>query len=220
DLKTMVTTALKYRTRLEAIKITKKAAREMPIWVHARENARLRMATTSNASICLCTKHRIRLVGDAELIANHLTHPQHRRSKRCKCPGCTEAKNTHRCTHSAECFKRARQLLDKLPAKWDPRKINDHINREDEPQQEWKTFNHRLGEVDNLEDAVRIFTSSQIDDEQAPEEDDQGEQTSQGVATDGSCLHATTQEATAGTGIFYAPRDKRNMSIRVPNTFA
>ncbi|KAF7419654.1 hypothetical protein PC9H_002246 [Pleurotus ostreatus] len=224
DLKTMIATALKYGTRLEAIKITRDAAREMPIWAHARENAKLRMATTSNASICLRTKHRMRLVGDAEKIANHLTHPQHRRSKRCGCPGCAEAKNIQGCTHPKECFKRARQLLDNLPAKWDPRKINDRVNREDEPQQGWKTFNHRSGEVDNLEDAMRIFTNGHVSDEQAPEGNNQ-----EGadelrritkVATDGSCLRATTREATAGAGIFYAPGDERNMSIRVPNTFA
>ncbi|KAJ8690307.1 hypothetical protein PTI98_011742 [Pleurotus ostreatus] len=39
------------------------------------------------------------------------------------------------------------------------------------------------------------------------------------IATDGSCLRASTQTAAAGSGIFYKPDDERNKGIRVPSTF-
>ncbi len=108
ELKFMVPTALKHGTRLEALKLTQEALRDMPIWFHARENARLRKAATSSASSCLRKKHGVKTVGNAETTANYLDNPEHKKSKRCKCQGCKKMRDDYKCTHPDECFRRAR----------------------------------------------------------------------------------------------------------------
>ena len=216
----MVSTALKYGTRLEAINLTRNALKDMPIWFHARENTRLRKAATSSVSICLRRKHGVKTVGDAMTAAECLNNPEHRKSKKCKCQGCKAARDNHKCTHPDNCFKRARQLLNTLLQKWDPRMADEQAPRNEAHHEGWQTFNKQLATVDNVQDIFRVFT----EDNAMPDEPAQGEMPNipQGitrVATDGSCLAAWTTNVSAGARVFYGVNDARNMAVRVPRTW-
>ncbi|KAL4255512.1 hypothetical protein AB1N83_014246 [Pleurotus pulmonarius] len=220
ELKSMVSTALKYGTRIEAINLTQSVLENMPIWFHARENSRLRKAATSSASICLRNKHNVKTVGDAVTTASCLNDPEHRKSKKCKCQGCKGARDNYKCTHPDSCFKRARQLLNTLPQKWDPRKANIQAPGYEAHHEGWQTFNKQLTTVSNIQDVFRVFTEGDTHDEPIQDEEIDIPQETIRVATDGSCLEASTTTASAGAGIFYGMNDARNMAIRVPRHWA
>ncbi|KAF9488747.1 hypothetical protein BDN71DRAFT_1346542, partial [Pleurotus eryngii] len=215
ELKSMVSTTLKHGMRLEALKLSQEALRDMPIWFHTRENAWLRRAATSSASSCLRKKHGVKTVGIAETTANYLDNPEHKKLKRCKCQGCKKMRDEYKCTHPNECFRRARQMLNVLLQKWDPRRVNNQALRDAAIHQRGQTFNKELAMVKNLQDAFQIFTEGNILNEPEPVEVNipQG---SIKVATDGSCLGTSTTAAAAGARVYYGPNDARNLAIRVP----
>lgn len=219
ELTSMISTALKHGIQLEALKLSKTALEEMPIWHHARENTRLRRAAMANASLCLRKKHRVSKVGQAVTEAAYLDDVEHKKSKRCKCQGCTKARNKYHCPHPDACFRRARQLLNALPQKWDPRKANEGAPRADIPQEEWAQFSKTNETAGNLQDAFQIFTEGETNEALRQEEDGPPQATIK-VATDGSCLGASTTKATAGAGIYYGPDNTCNKTVRVPGKWA
>ncbi|KDQ33712.1 hypothetical protein PLEOSDRAFT_1031451 [Pleurotus ostreatus PC15] len=215
ELSTMISTALKHGVRLEALRLSETALNDMPIWYHARENTRIRQAATSSASICLRKKHKVSKVGEAVIEAAHLNDREHKKSKRCKCQGCTKARSEYKCSHPDTCFRRAKQLLDALPQKWDPRRANEGAQRADVNREGWETFNKETAVVENLQDAFRIFTEGMTSETLGQNEQNLPQNTTR-VATDGSCLKASTTSAAAGAGIYYGLDDARNRAVRVP----
>ncbi|KAF9495487.1 hypothetical protein BDN71DRAFT_1391419, partial [Pleurotus eryngii] len=209
ELKSMVSTVLKYRVRLEAISLLWGALEDMPIWFHARENTRLRKVATSSASICLRNKHGVKTVGNVVTATNCLD-PEHRKSKKCKCQRCKGARDNYKCTHPNSCFRRAQQLLNVLPAKWDSRRGNNQVpdaQGNKVPQAEWQTFNKNPAKVDDIQDAFHIFTEGDTSDKPAQEEVINTPHEITNVATDGSRLGVLTTNVSAGAGIYYGPND-------------
>jgi len=106
----------------------------MPIWHHVAAQPRLRRLVNLRASKCLGA-------------------PGHCPSRQCQCASCTDSRATTACMDPHACFQRARELLDQLPPKWDPR----------QPQPEdWENFNNTLTTKGTLADTFRVFTEGEI----------------------------------------------------------
>jgi hypothetical protein len=82
-LKLMVKTAKKYGLRLDALALTKDAAREMPIWFHVEADKAIRYKNKQKASCCLCNIHKVFTVGDTEELAHHPNN--HKSTGTCQC---------------------------------------------------------------------------------------------------------------------------------------
>ncbi|KAK7461033.1 hypothetical protein VKT23_008961 [Stygiomarasmius scandens] len=118
---------------------------------------------------------------------------------------------------------RARELLDTLPEKWDPRaeQPEDHegeFTRLSTPREEY-LFDYRLSMTGDMSSIFRIFT----DKEQPPTNavfirrlrtNDPNNVTE--VATDGSCINNGQENALAGAGVYFTMNDERNKSIKLP----
>ncbi|KAJ7575744.1 hypothetical protein C8J56DRAFT_801166, partial [Mycena floridula] len=49
-----------------------------------------------------------------------LEHDEHHNTEMCKCDGCERVQDRTSCQNPNACFKKAKQLLDCLPQKWNP----------------------------------------------------------------------------------------------------
>ncbi|KAJ8483081.1 hypothetical protein ONZ45_g14728 [Pleurotus djamor] len=108
----------------------------------------------------------------------------------------------------------AKELLDNIPRKWDPRRIE-----EDPPIPEgdegWQDASMSRQHPETLSDLYRIFAQ---DDEDmiARETPERQRGAFTEVATDGSCSKVMTTQARAGAGVFFADADGRNIAAKVP----
>ncbi len=107
DIKELLRTAKEYGLQLDQLVVLPETAREMPIWYHIEADDRIRRIVTSRASTCLRDNHAVRTVGQAERMIAELAVDQ----------------GDPPCAHPQECAKRALELLDTLPPKWDPRRF-------------------------------------------------------------------------------------------------
>ncbi|KAK1216633.1 hypothetical protein PQX77_020753 [Marasmius sp. AFHP31] len=87
----------------------------------------------------------------------------------CECEECEELWKMHGCTHPYKCIDRARDLLDTLPDKWDPRStLPEDFEREPgvrmEEESDWVVFNQSLVTGLGLTEMIRIFTSGVTND--------------------------------------------------------
>ena len=95
----------------------------MPIWLHGEASERMRRMNHSKTSKCLQNTHEVQTVGQAETLAKNLDDPSHKTRRNCACRSCKEIRRTTTCLNPHACFARAKELLDLLPEKWDPRRI-------------------------------------------------------------------------------------------------
>ncbi|KAJ8457104.1 hypothetical protein ONZ45_g18449 [Pleurotus djamor] len=214
-LKSIIKTATKYGLRIETVDITRGLAREMPVWLHARTGARTKRISLSTKNNCLKNNHKLRTVGDAEDVANVLTHNDHTGRNTCKCNQCKDIRRTHGCKHPHTCMKQAEMLLNSLPKKWDPRAIAEAPQEAEPNERDWSRV-ERIIPAKRTQEIFRVFTEGEekTDEVFVPDETVRAEQY---VATDGSCKDACTEEAKAGAGVFFAPEDPRNRAVKVPN---
>ncbi|KAF7419665.1 hypothetical protein PC9H_002257 [Pleurotus ostreatus] len=121
------------------------------------------------------------------------------------------------CDNPQACYKKAEELLETLPPKWDPRKIREtqaaEVNEED-----WHKFRTNRVSAMELKDIFRIFTSGEKSLISRDNPVAQGGQIE--LVTDGSCKYMNTTEARAGAGIFLEENDDRNKALRVPEVLA
>jgi hypothetical protein len=122
EMKALLDTATTFQVRPEGLAFSREILRQMPIWYHRVGNTRLRLLNSSAASKCLRGNHNVLTVGDAERTASGLQVFAHQPTRECGCDNCTNFKENMGCQNSHDCFVRARELLDELPFKWDPRR--------------------------------------------------------------------------------------------------
>ncbi|KAF5375493.1 hypothetical protein D9615_009178 [Tricholomella constricta] len=224
DLRNLQKIAKKYRVRPEGIAFSKDIVRQRPIWYHSDAHKKIRRMNHGPISECLKGNHNVLLTGDAEDVADLLNQPEHQEHNRCACQHCQLYRDITGCTHPHECALKAKALVDTLPPKWDPRQIPDEVDRDEVEdaeniEDEWTILPHNIPEQGTLANIFRIFTEGEHEG-QLPEilsQTDSGPYIQ--AATDGSCINNGQEDAVAGAGVFYAPEDERNMSIKVPTHF-
>ncbi|KAF5376091.1 hypothetical protein D9615_007753 [Tricholomella constricta] len=215
----------KYGVRAEGIVFPKNILRERVIWYHSEADPKIRRLNSSKASACLKDNHGLMTVGNAEVIAEMLLDPHHQAHNECECTGCIHMDEILGCKYPHACATRARDLLNTLPPKWDPRVVPDNLVENRTPDDEhdedpdWIPFQRCLPTVDSLADVFRVFTEGDTTGALPVLEPPVDSENTTTIATDGSCFNNGDDNAYAGAGIFYSENHPRNMSLRVPETF-
>ncbi|KAL1661067.1 hypothetical protein GGF50DRAFT_20505, partial [Schizophyllum commune] len=223
-LKALLETAKEHGVRLEGLAFSREILRNMPMWYHkhADKTKMNQMAAKSKATECLRDNHKLRTVGDFELMATHRSEPAHRRRRRsCPCETCEKMRTEERCEYPDACFERAERFLDTLPSKWDPRGEHpeDYETRRRRRMAagDKADFDRNITVQGNLGNAFRIFTEGETYNERVDMSMDETYEEPLIVATDGSCLNNGWANAKAGAGVFFGHGDPRNKSIRLPD---
>lgn len=130
---------------------------------------RIRWLNSGRIAECFKSKHKILLVKEAEQLATLLTHSNHLDSMECECLSCMEIENSTGCLYSSLCIGRVKGMLNLLPSKWNPNKIqpNDELRQNSENEQNKNSFclNLCLAASGLLENVFRIFTKGPRIDE-------------------------------------------------------
>ncbi len=125
-----------------------------------------------------------------------------------------------------QCASRAKDMLDTLPSKWDPRtrQPEDYENglmkdlEEENLGDNRVPFDRRVTTYGNMGQAFRIFTDDTPVSNVTIPMDLEEDGTSMEIATDGSCTNNGERNARAGAGVFVGPNHELNRSIRLPRT--
>ncbi|KAG6875825.1 hypothetical protein C0992_002153 [Termitomyces sp. T32_za158] len=124
------------------------------------------------------------------------------------------------------CTTRAKELLDTLPAKWDPRVkppqlvlldgADENSSEDKSAEQDWIQFDGTMVTSGFLAEVFRIFTSSERTNVLLELDPPIVTKATALLATDGSCTNNGDKDAQAGAGVFFAEGDAWNKSIKVP----
>ncbi|KAJ7054799.1 hypothetical protein C8F01DRAFT_922420, partial [Mycena amicta] len=203
ELKSLLETMKKFGVRMEGIVFPKEAMRGMPIWFHKEADEKIRRLNNSEASRCLLEKHGVRTVGDAEMEAKLQITPGHRDRRNCACNGCKRTKRETNCRHPNECAKRATELLDQLPEKWDPRleqPADYEITPEDD--EDWTTFDHVVSVEGSTAECFRIFMEGETHNERPDTRRVPVPTETIRIAIAGECIRPRDDDAQARAGIY------------------
>ncbi|EIW58327.1 uncharacterized protein TRAVEDRAFT_124116, partial [Trametes versicolor FP-101664 SS1] len=226
DLKAMIDAGKKYGVRQEAIAFSRSALRAMPMWDHNQtERKRMgRLSAKSVTTICMKRNHGLRTVGDFEGLAKALENPAHKPTMRCVCTDCEAQVTQSRCANPHRCYIRAKQILDLLPPKWDPRKEQpeDYEDEDDawakELGIEAEVVDRRVTTKGQLSETFRVFTDGRPLSRTPPSLILQRTSEFKTIGTDGSCSQNGDANARAGAGVYVAAESTENIAMRLPRT--
>jgi hypothetical protein len=207
---------------------------DMPVWYHRFSGGDRRLFNTNKHTVkCMKEKHKIHFVRDARELSRKAGAPRHTYRIDCQCAACQITREIMKCTHPHLCYAKARELLDSLQNKWDPRGMQPEdyeeyqapgAREEDPPLEEGEEapvqFDSRVTTKGTLADVFRIFTEgNETQSHTAPlvmfTYVNHGPRTD--VYTDGSAIDNDTDNVKAGAGVYFRDSDPRNRSIRVPD---
>ncbi|KAK7016022.1 hypothetical protein R3P38DRAFT_2543154 [Favolaschia claudopus] len=114
DLKRMVKIADKLGVRQEALAVSRDAQRQAIIWYHKQSTANRQLFNANRVNDCLKRKHKMMLVGDAEILARKAQTNRHTSRRDCKCIACSDTRTASGCAHPNQCFAKARTMLMSL----------------------------------------------------------------------------------------------------------
>ncbi len=230
ELQGLMNVARKYGVRLEGLAFSKQTLRDMPMWDHAQADRirQGRLTTPSRLLTCLQTQHGVVTVGDFIRLADTLNQAGHLSNATCSCPSCVSVRGSSNCSNPHLCASRATEMLNTLPARWDPRarQPEDYeeegmrsLERERLSDGDLIPFDRRVTVHGGLGKAFRIFTGPEpVSGEVVPMEINE-DGSSQVAATDGSCFGNGERNARAGAGVFFGVDSQMNCSLRLPIWF-
>ena len=215
--------ASKHGIELETLEPTETTRREMPVWLHRKASREAARLYKTDAAKCLRTNHRTHYIGQLKEMLDD-TPDDHRRTNFCTCQSC-RAKARLGCTHPQRCLEMAGMLIEALAPVWQPTTprpptIDNNmaiLRTEERPTHSVLVQTSR--EATNLRDSIRIFTKRHgLLEATSLQVTGNIDQTNHElvVYTDGSCSGNGTEEARAGSGVWYGPDDTRNLAVRVP----
>ncbi len=227
ELQSMMRVAKKFGARLEGLAFSKQMQKDMPMWDHAHaDKTRLgRLSVPSKLLNCLLLQHKLATVGEFVRLTLILADVAHCPRATCRCLNCASVRRQTGCTNPHSCASRARDMLDTLPPKWDPRTrqpedYEEGVMREladEELGEDTIPFDRRLTTYGGLGQAIRIFTDANpVSVETASMEIDEDGSALE-VATDGSCLNNGERDAQAGAGVYVEHRPDLCRSFRLPS---
>ncbi|KAL0059037.1 hypothetical protein AAF712_014250 [Marasmius tenuissimus] len=216
-LKRMLTTAKDLRLRTEGIAFSKKILRQQPIWYHNDARPRLRLLNNSLASNCLKEKHKLFTVGQAEGLAESLQRTDHIASDERECPDCKKIEENYGCSHPHRCMTRAKELLDALHPKWDPRREIQPENYEQTPEE--SEIDSRVTTNGALGDVFRVYWRRQAlhlppeEERPAAWKNEEGQRT---LTIGGITLGENKEEGLAGASILANNTGTEPVLLKVP----
>ncbi|OJT08964.1 Transposon TX1 uncharacterized 149 kDa protein [Trametes pubescens] len=224
DLKAMIQVAKKYGVQQEAIAFSRSALRAMPMWDHNQTERRAmgRLSAKSATTTCLKRNHELRTVGDFEKLAKALKNATHKPTMRCVCTDCEAQVTTSRCANPHRCYVRAKQILDLLPPKWDPRREqpedyeNDDNSWVESLGVEAAVVDRRVTTEGQLGETFRVFTDGRPLSKAPPNIKLQRMSEFRTIGTDGSCTRNGEANARAGAGVYVAAGSLDNIAMRLP----
>ncbi|KAJ7183870.1 hypothetical protein C8R46DRAFT_885043, partial [Mycena filopes] len=89
----------------------------------------------------------------------------HQPTADCGCDNCEDFREDVGCKNPHACYTKARELLNKLPFKWDPRREQPEdyeIPAEQEDDDGWITFDGSVTTSGSLKEIFRIFTDGAV----------------------------------------------------------
>ncbi|KAJ7583850.1 hypothetical protein C8J56DRAFT_723422, partial [Mycena floridula] len=233
DLGKMVQAAKDLGVRLEGIAISRETMEQMPIWFHKEADPKIRRLNHSKESQCLRKEHKVITVGDTMKLALALEDTQHRDTESCECNHCCgNTRDSTHCMNPSACFKKARQLLECLPQKWNPwyaqpedlfplAKTGDMLECDKDTEYFDRESFICKGSISN---AFRVFTTGEVwNGETYFSERRDVSDIPEVVYTDGSCIDNGNQNARAGAGIWFEDDSEinpRSISLRIPESLA
>ncbi|THU99045.1 hypothetical protein K435DRAFT_941360 [Dendrothele bispora CBS 962.96] len=166
DIKDILRTFKKYGVRQEGLAFSRKITRSMPIWYHRHADKKIRKLNHSEASICLKKNHKIFSVGEASDFVIHLGNLNHQPIANCECLPCVTTRVDTQCHNPNRCMNRAKDLLNTLPSKWDPRQqLPEDYEREQGAvgdYDQWSYFDPTVTTKGELSDSLRTFTHGEL----------------------------------------------------------
>ena len=222
DLKAMMKMAKELNVQLSTTEPSKEVQANLPVWYHARSAPSVRRLYKTRAARCLRKKHGIRLVRDVLRMLDR-TPDEHSPSINCNCSECHRNRTETKCHHPHECTNLAATLIKKIYPKWNPLVHNERTPpptpSEENAEDDSITFNPSNTTTD-LTETITIFGESLSEPAgrttTAPQTNTELT-TETTVFTDGACINNGRENASAGSGVWYANDDPRNRSVRVPH---
>ncbi len=227
ELQGIMNAARKYGLRLEGLALSRKIQGSMPMWDHLHAD-RIRLSRLSiplRLLTCLQIKHKAVTVDDFIQLAATLTAPSHKPRATCNCTGCSPLRLTTGCANPHLCGVRARDMLDTLTGKWDPRKrhpedyernIMDDLRKEN-LNPELVPFERSITTYGDKGQAFRIFTGPDPTANDITPMDIEEDGSTMTLATDGSCFKNGERDAQAGAGVHAGADSALNQSVRLPS---
>ena len=228
----MLQAARKYNVNLAAIRISPQLRGQLPAWYHPM--AKPRPIVTRPAK-CLLRRHAITKVTDLIMISNRIRTPNpvqpHLTTPACPCPAC-ERDRLEGCPNPHQCAQEALTRIQLIEPKMNPlspefthgnfsltptRKEANTIARNNNDE---ILFDPSITCKNSLAECFRIFTNPNKISKLSASRNftRQINLRHRGVTiyTDGACYNNGKLNARCGSGIWYAPNDPRNESIRIP----
>lgn len=234
SIKGLLKIAKETSTRIEVLRPSNELRNALPAWLHIGAVKTLRKITESPTGRCLRKTRSISSVGDLCAMKHRyengsILRPHYKR-RNCTCEECRRDR-CKGCANPSACLAAAEKLLlQLLRSKWDPLNTNDNhdgltltirrrtANENPNTPAQAFTFDPTVLLDGGLTAAFRTFTDPKATCREpalrrlgivVPQETVR-------AYTDGSCIHNGTDDATAGSGIFYGQDDQRNKAIKVP----
>jgi hypothetical protein len=128
------------------------------------------------------------------------------------------------CQNPNACYSKARDLLNALEEKWDPREPQpeDHEEYhapEAEADQETVDFDPGITTHGTIADTFRIFTRGAYNLHDVAPDTRHADNGAEGIVvyTDGSATNNGSEDVQGRAGIYFGEGDPRNLALRVPN---
>ncbi|KAI0641795.1 hypothetical protein C8Q79DRAFT_884404, partial [Trametes meyenii] len=226
ELKAMLRIARKYGVRQEGLAFTRAQMRAMPMWAHAQvdEAGLKRLTVKSRTMNCMVNNHGLRTVGDFEKLAGLRAALSHSEKRGCACKECERLIVEERCASPRRCAKRAEEILDLLPPRWDPRREHPEDYEEESNTAEreaapegFEVFDRRIMVQGDLGATFRIFTENRVPDKEILDMRVQNDGGDEVAAVDGSCVNNGDANARAGAGVFFEGAPWKCAAIRLPS---
>ncbi len=227
ELAGMMGAARKFGLRVEGLAFSKDIINAMPMWDHlyADRIPLGRLTVPSRLLSCLQDRHALKTVGDFNALAQVLENATHRPRLSCECTDCTRLKAEAGCLHPHLCSTRAKEILNTLPGKWDPRgrhaedheRANMEVLSRENLADDLVPFDRSITTHGNLGDVFRIFTSEAPVSNERTVNAVTENGTAVTISTDGSCLRNGERNAQAGAGVYVEENQTLNQSLRLPD---
>ena len=201
----------KYKVELKALELNNDTWCNMPVWLH-------RKACKDRAK-CLKSRHKTHYMRQLMEMLENIPN-EHRRTNFCSIKASLQG-----CTHPNRCLKTTRKLLEALAPRWRPK---DQETQENENINTPIAANENISEgitvitareETNRRESIRIFTDREdlLNASVLEEQTNKTHPTTELIIyTDGSCVNNGTEEAKAGSRVWYGAQDPQNTAIRVP----
>ncbi|KAJ6569129.1 hypothetical protein B0H19DRAFT_937847, partial [Mycena capillaripes] len=228
DLAGMIKVGRKYGLEMDAIGVSREIQGTMPIWYHRKSYAD-RIVYNQDVEVieCIQNNHGIRLVRHAVTLGKKMDAPRHRPVWYCRCSTCRITRTITHCKNPHGCYCKARELLDALEEKWDPREpqpedYETELGQQGGEDEDTVVFDPRITTSGTIADTFRIFTNDSPRNlrDIAPDSRHVADANTEKIVvyTDGSAINNGRENSRAGAGIYFGEDDPRNRSIRIPES--